>query len=221
MFIKLKYQSHTQRFSLFKNCSFNIPVKFFFKERSAVRGAEVSILWDSGVLVLITLLIKTLQKGSTFRSFREVSSLTQESPLWAPLIARCWRVWAGIYSSMLHPPTQSLRLQGLCPHSPRSAPLLWVCRAPLCAHLRFPQSLECAERTLAGCSLSRCLCPASASWMPRSLFLSSGSVSLRQRTCELCCLSPPSPGLNLKNPSCSSPAEVWSSKPGGWLQSPP
>lgn len=107
------------------------------------------------------------------------------------------------------------------PHSPLcSAPLLWVCRAPFRAHLRCPRSLECAERTHSGCSLSRWLCPASASWMPTSLFLSGGSVPLRQRTCKLQCLSPPSPDLSQKNPSCSSPAEVWSFKPGGWLQAP-
>lgn len=150
------------------------------------------------------------ERLSVSELFRRCGLPNARVALCAPLRVRCWPSlgWAPALAAAL---SSQERASGSGCHSPLcSTPLLWVGRAPLHTHLLCPRSLDCAERTHSGCSQGRWLSPASASWMPACLFLSSGSVRLRQRTCKL--LLPLAPKSLSQSPELSlpSPAEVWS-----------
>lgn len=86
----MKYQSHTQRLSLFKNCSFDIQVKFLKdKVRGAVRGAEVGVSW---YLVVCANLSEeySSERLSVSELFQRGGLPNAGVPLCAPLRVRCW-----------------------------------------------------------------------------------------------------------------------------------
>lgn len=206
----MEYQSHTQRLSLFKDCSFDIQVKFLEDKVRVL--SEVLKLACPAILGVCANLADghSSERLSVSELFQRRGLPNAGVPLCAPLRVRCWPS-LGRAPALAAASSSQGRASGSGCHSPLcSTPLLWVGRAQLRTHLPCLRSLECVERTHSGCSQGRLLSPASASWMPACLFLSSGSVRLRQRTCILLLsLAPKSPSQSPEL-SLPSPAEVWS-----------